>query len=148
MPSLPVDPVLAERVQGVLDVALHRFLGITLLDPADPARGIVLPVEDAALNNAGVLHGGIVPALLDVACYLALLPHLTAQENAVTHDVAASLMRPVPRGARVHLNGEILRRGRNLVFLRAQATVDGAVVASGQVTKTLLRRDPDTAAVT
>lgn len=140
MPPLPADPVLRERVQGVLDIALHRFLGVTLLDEADPSCGIVLPVEAAALNNAGVLHGGLVTGLLDVACYLALLPHLSADENAVTHDVAASLIRAVPGGARVQLRGTVVRRGRSIVFLRAEATVDDAVVAAGQVTKTVVRR--------
>jgi uncharacterized protein (TIGR00369 family) len=133
------DRAVRARVEGVLDIALHRFLGVSLLDPADPARGICFPVEEAALNNAGVLHGGIVTALLDVACYLALLHDLTPDENAVTHDVTASLMRPVPRGARVQVRGSVVRRGRSIVFLRAEATVDGAVVAAGQVTKTLIR---------
>jgi uncharacterized protein (TIGR00369 family) len=132
-------PPLPPRVAGVLNIPLHRFLGITLRDPAHPAAGIVLDVEEPALNNAGVLHGGIVTALLDVACYLALLPELAPEENAVTHDVTASLMRAVPRGARLHLSASVIRRGRSIVFLRAEATVDGAVVAAGQVTKTLVR---------
>lgn len=133
------DPAVRARVRGVLDIALHRFLGVALLDPAEPAGGISFPVEEAALNNAGVLHGGIVTALLDVACYLALLPHLRPDENAVTHDVTASLMRAVPRGTQVQVRGSVVRRGRSIVFLRAEATVDGAVVAAGQVTKTLIR---------
>jgi uncharacterized protein (TIGR00369 family) len=133
------DPGVRARVEGVLDIALHRFLGVALIDPAEPARGISFPVEDAALNNAGVLHGGIVTALLDVACYLALLPDLGPDENAVTHDVTASLMRPVPRGSQVQVRGSVVRRGRSIVFLRSEATVDGAVVAAGQVTKTLIR---------
>ena len=132
------DTVLADRVAGVLDIALHRFLGVALLDASDPSAGIVIDVEDTSLNNAGVLHGGIVTALLDVACYLALLPDLVPGENAVTHDVSASLMRAVPRGARLQISGTLVRRGRRVVFLRAEATVDGAVVAAGQVTKTLV----------
>ena len=66
----------AARVQAVLDIPLHRFLGVRLLDPADPAAGISFPVAEAAQNQAAVLHGGVVTALLDVASYLALLPHL------------------------------------------------------------------------
>ncbi len=58
----------------------------------------------------------------------------------MTHDVTASLMRTVPRGAQVQVRGLVVRRGRSVAFLRAEATVDGAVVAAGQVTKTLIRR--------
>ena len=136
MPS----PSLPPRVEGVLDIPLHRFLGVGLADPAAPEAGVVFDVGEATLNNAGVLHGGIVTALLDVACYLALLPELADDENAVTHDVSASLMRPVPSGSRVQVTGTVVRRGRSVVFLRAEATVDGVVVGAGQVTKTMVRR--------
>ncbi|MGY1709448.1 PaaI family thioesterase [Geodermatophilus sp. SYSU D00758] len=137
---MTADPaVLADRVQGVLDVPLHRWLGLALADPADPRAGIVLPVGPPALNNAGVLHGGIVAALLDVAAYVRLLPDLGAEENAVTHDATSSLLRGVGEGARVLLRAEVVRRGRTLAFLRSEATVDGEVVAMGSVTKSLLR---------
>lgn len=132
------EPGLSPRVVSVLDIALHRFLGVALLDEADPAAGITFTVGDAAVNNADVLHGGIVSALLDVACYLAVLPHLAEQENAVTHDLTASLLRPVARGSDVRVRGTVLRRGRSVVFLRAEATVDDALVAAGQVTKTVV----------
>jgi len=129
---------LATRLQGVLDVPLHRFLGLELADPADPPAGIVLPVGPAALNNAAVLHGGIVAALLDVAAYVRLLPDLAPDENAVTHDATCSLVRAVADGARVLLRADLVRRGRTLAFLRSEATVDGTVVAVGSVTKSLL----------
>ena len=128
----------AARVQAVLDIPLHRFLGVALLDPDDPSAGIWFPVATAAQNNVGVLHGGVVTALLDVSSYLALLPQLAPGENAVTHDLAVSLLRPVAAGSRVELSGSVLRRGHAVAFLRAEARVDGRVVAAAQVTKTLL----------
>jgi uncharacterized protein (TIGR00369 family) len=139
MASLPDDDLLRGRVRTVLDIALHRFLGIALLDPDNPAAGIGLSVGEAAVNNAGVLHGGIATALLDVASYLALLPHLGSEENAVTHDLTASLIRTVPRGALLQVRSSIIRRGRTIVFLRAEATVAGTIVAAGQVTKSIVR---------
>ena len=135
----PPDDVLATRIQGVLDVPLHRWLGIRLADPADPRAGIVLPVEAPALNNAGVLHGGIVSALLDVAAYVCLLPDLAPEENAVTHDATSSLMRSVREGAAVHLRASVAHRGRTVAFLRSEAQAGGRLVAVGQVTKTILR---------
>jgi uncharacterized protein (TIGR00369 family) len=81
-----------------------------------------------------VRHGGVVTTLLDTACYLALLPQLADDEHAVTHDLTVSLIRPVPADARVDVIGSVLRRGRAVAFLRAEATVDGAVVAAAQVT--------------
>jgi uncharacterized protein (TIGR00369 family) len=144
MPSDSAPPhdqaarVQAARVQAVLDIPLHRFVGLELLDPADPAAGIWFPVGLSAQNQARLLHGGVVTALLDVASYLALLPHLAEHEHAVTHDQSVSLLRPVSADQRVEVVGTVLRRGRSVAFLRAEATVDGTLVATGQVTKTVV----------
>jgi uncharacterized protein (TIGR00369 family) len=137
MVPMPVD---ARRVQQVLDIPLHRFLSVTLLDPDDPSAGIAFPVDADAQNQAEVLHGGVVTALLDVASFLALLPELGEDEHAVTHDLSVQLLRPVPGGSRVEVRGTVLRRGRAVAFLRAEALVDGRVVAAAQVTKTLVNR--------
>jgi uncharacterized protein (TIGR00369 family) len=126
------------RAQGLLDIPLHAFLGLAFLDPGDPSQGVTMTVGDASVNNVDVLHGGIHVSLLDVACYLALLPHLGAGENALTHDCAAQLMRGVPRGGVVEVRGELLRRGRTLAFLRAEVRHEGRVVAAGQVTKSVV----------
>lgn len=126
------------RVQAVLDIPLHRFVGMELLDPADPPAGIWFPVGPAAQNQVGLLHGGVVTALLDVAGYLALMRHLTDDEHAVTHDQSVSLLRPVPADRRVELRGTVLRRGRAVAFLRADATVEGTLVATAQLTKTVV----------
>src|SRR4051812_7856844 len=110
-----------------------------LRDPADPAAGVWFPVEPPAQNQAAVLHGGVVTTLLDTTCYLALLPHLSDTEHAVTHDLTVSLLRPVAAGKRVDITGTVLRRGRAVAFLRAEATVGGDVVAAAQVTKSVVR---------
>ena len=139
MGHMPFDSVLSTRVQAVLDIPLHRFLGMQLRDAADPSAGIWFPVDEPAQNQAGVLHGGVIYTLMDVASFLALLPSLSDEEHAVTHDLVVSLMRPVPAGKRVDLTGTVLRRGRAVAFMRAEATVDGEVVAAAQVTKSVVR---------
>ncbi|MFP5369716.1 MAG: hypothetical protein ACLGI3_03080, partial [Actinomycetes bacterium] len=48
------------------------------------------------------------------------------------------LLRPVGAEARVAVVGSVLRRGRSLAFLRAEATVDGRTVAAAQVTKSIV----------
>jgi uncharacterized protein (TIGR00369 family) len=126
------------RVAAVLEIPLNRFLGMRLRDPADPSAGIWFPVGPSTQNQAGLLHGGVVTTLLDTACYLALLPQLSDDEHAVTHDLIVSLLRPVAADQRVDLVGTVLRRGRTLAFLRAEAAVEGQVVAAAQVTKSVV----------
>jgi uncharacterized protein (TIGR00369 family) len=136
---VPSEPETAARVQSVLDIPLNRFLGMQLRDPADPSAGIWFPVDRPAQNQAEVLHGGVVYTLLDVASFLALLPSLSDDEHAVTHDLTVSLLRPVAADERVDVTGTVLRRGRAVAFMRAEATVDGEVVAAAQVTKSVVR---------
>ena len=136
---MPSPTVLAARVQAVLDIPLHRFLGMELRDPAEPSAGIWFPVAGPAQNQAAMLHGGVVYTLLDVASFLALLPHLSDDEHAVTHDLTVSLLRPVSAGRRVDVRGTVLRRGRAVSFMRAEATVEGDIVAAAQVTKSVVR---------
>ena len=136
---MPSDSVLAARVQAVLDIPLHRFLGMQLRDPAEPSAGIWFPVAEPAQNQARVLHGGVVYTLMDVASFLALLPSLSDEEHAVTHDLTVSLIRPVAADQRVDITGTVVRKGRQVAFLRAEATVDGQVVAAAQVTKSVVR---------
>lgn len=139
-PAALLDPdELQRRVDAVLSVPLHRFLGLELADPAEPSAGVAFTVAEPSQSPGGTLHGGVVCALLDVASYLALMPSFAPDEHAVTHDLTASLIRAVPAGSRVELTGSVVRRGRSIAFLRAEARVDGEVVASGQVTKTILR---------
>ena len=136
---MPSPTALTARVQAVLDIPLHQFLGMELRDPAEPAAGIWFPVAGPAQNQAAMLHGGVVYTLLDVASFLALLPHLSDDEHAVTHDLTVSLLRPVTAGKRVDVRGTVLRRGRAVSFMRAEATVEGEIVAAAQVTKSVVR---------
>jgi uncharacterized protein (TIGR00369 family) len=136
---VPSETETAARVQGVLDIPLNRFLGMQLRDPADPSAGVWFPVGPSAQNQAAVLHGGVVTTLLDTASYLALLPQLSDAEHAVTHDLTVSLIRPVAAEERVDVTATVLRRGRAVAFMRAEATVGGELVAAAQVTKSVVR---------
>lgn len=133
------DGAIAARVEAVLGIPFHRFLGMELRDAADPGAGIWFPVAGPTLNPMGSLHAGVMYSLMDVACFLALIGHLGDEEHAVTHDLTVSLLRPVAAGRRVDIVGTVLRRGRAVAFLRAEATVDGEIVAAAQVTKSVVR---------
>ncbi len=127
---------LARKVQQILDVPLHRHLGLVFDGHADGQSHAHFDVgpESAAF---GGLHGGILYLLMDATAMLALLPSLTASQHAVTHDIHCSVMRPVSPGARCRLVGSVLRVGKTLAFVEATASVEGKLVASARVTKSL-----------
>lgn len=133
-----VNDRLHQIAEGVLQVPLHRALGVRLADPARPDRGLEVDVVDLMTNNVGVLHGGLVPTLLDVASYLAVAGTLEEGTNAVTISSTASLLRSVPAGATLRFVGEVGRRGRTMAFLTAEAWQDDRLVATGQVVKAVV----------
>ena len=130
---------MADFYPQVLSIALHRFLGLAALDEQEPARGVWFTVAGPSETPGGYLHGGVVSTVLDVAAFFALIPSLDESENAATVDLSVQLLRQVPTGARVELRGELLRRSRNLAFIRAVTTVDGTTVATAQFTKAISR---------
>ena len=128
-----------DRVQRLLDLPLHRWLGLELADPGDPRAGAVLDVGDLCLGGAGLLHCGIVTAMLDVAADLRLLPELAEGEEAITHDASVSQLRSIRPGERLLLRADLLSKDSRRAYLRSSATVGGEAVALGQATKSLLR---------
>ena len=127
-----------ERLAAILAVPVHRALGLELLDPDDPAAGAAVTLDEMALNAFGILHGGLVPLLLDVAGYLAVIGELGPEENAVTVNVSASLLTGARAGERIEVRGRLDRRGRRLLFASATATRGQQVIATGQLVKAIV----------
>jgi uncharacterized protein (TIGR00369 family) len=127
-----------EIVAAVLELPLHKAVGIELIDANDPARGVFVDVDEKNVNPLGNLHGGIVPLLLDIASYLAAAELFEPGTNAVTASNSVSLLRPVHAGQRIKVTAEVDRLGRNAFFLSARATCDEQLVATGQIVKAVI----------
>jgi len=128
-------------VSGVLDIPLHRALGVRLIDPERPADGVEMDIGELSRNNTGILHGGVVPMLLDVSCYLAALETLEAGTHAVTVNLSTSLLTGASEGV-LACTGQLDRQGRSLLFLSARAMVGDRLVATAQVVKSVVGWSP------
>jgi hypothetical protein len=129
-----------------LDAAIPAGQGIgNALALVLAAVVLVVPRTDGLITRIATISslraepgGGAARRRGDDAARHRLLPGTASpagrRQHAVTHDLTVSLIRPVPADARVDVIGSVLRRGRAVAFLRAEATVDGAVVAAAQVT--------------
>jgi uncharacterized protein (TIGR00369 family) len=126
-----VDP----RSRRALETPLLRFLGAYLVGGDAEARTLSIPLNDNALNAVGALHGGAIATVLDVAAYLAVVPHLAPQEEAITIAFAASYLAAPAGGEKLRVDGSFLRRTRRLAFLSAELRSEGALLALANVTK-------------
>lgn len=132
------DERTAAVLEQVLGLPLHRSLGIDLVDDADPAAGVRVTVGPGLSNPGGMLHGGLVPLLLDVAGFLALLPQLTLDRHAVTVSTASSIIAPARVGDVVRVVPQVDRLGRTQAFLSGRLLVGDRLVATGQVVKAVV----------
>lgn len=117
---------------------LHRAMGVTTIDAADGRAQLEIVVAGDTVNPAGVFHGGVAYCLCDMACYAALLSVLKGDENAVTHDIHVSMLRGARIGDRVRFSARVLKRGRNVAFMEAEAHCGDQLMARATVTKSIL----------
>ena len=126
------------RLQTVLSHPLHQFLGVADIHSNDGHGEIRITVTDQLINPAGLFHGGVVYVLSDVCAYAGLLSLLSDNEEAVTHDLHVSVLRPAMLGDEVVFRSEVVKRGRQLCFLNVTATVDDKIIATARVTKSII----------
>ncbi len=131
------DMTLNARDERVLAVPLNRHLGLTF-DGREGGVAFAHFVVAPELVAFSVLHGGAMYAVFDVMGLLALSPLLADDQHAATHDLHSQMMRTTAPGATVHLAARVLRHGRTLAFLDVQAEVDGKVVATAHITKSIV----------
>lgn len=139
-PEPPSGPALLRRARLAVGLPLPAALGVALLDDADPAAGAVLAVSGLVDGGAGAAHAGALAVLLEAAGYLAVAPSLRADEHAVTHSSATTLVRAAGVGETVIARGALDRRTRRLAFVTVTATVGEDVVARAALVKSVVAR--------
>jgi uncharacterized protein (TIGR00369 family) len=138
--SAPVESTVDEverRSRQALEVPLLRFLQASLVDRVDGCWSIGFTPSLNVLNAVGALHGGVIATVLDVAAYLAVVPHLSAGEEAITIAFAASYIAPAPPDEQLRASGSLIRRTRGLAFASAELRSDSSLLASANVTKAI-----------
>jgi len=90
-------------------------------------------------NPAGLLHGGLLYALCDVAAYCALLSIIDESETGVTHQINVQVLRPVKLRSQIKVEGHVVKRGKSLAFIETKAYVADKLVAMASITKSMIK---------
>lgn len=134
---------LSDIRDAVLDLPFHKACELAL-DHFESGRArLAFAVNDFTGNPQGVLHGGILYALMDVACFFALCTQLQREQHAVSVEVNTSVLRAAKKDETVWLESQVDRVGRNLAAMRCEAYAEDAqgtrrLIATGSVTKAIL----------
>lgn len=137
--SQPVDIEEARKLaKGYLDVPIHRFLGARLDSLTLEECTISFDTSERLLTPAKTLHAVAIYTALELANVFAILPHLRANETAMSIQHSVSLIGTVAGiNKRVIVRSKMLKRGGALAFFEAEAydASNMSILAKGQTTK-------------
>ncbi len=103
-----------------------REIGMRLHHSQDGEALISVPYQVKLVGDpeTGVLHGGVITALLDTACGSAVLSMPQKLTGCATLDLRIDYMRPATVGLTVYAKAECYRMTRSIGFARAVAYHD------------------------
>ena len=127
-----------DRLDKIRNHPLHKHLGVIAISAEDLAANLSAVVCENAVNPSGFYHGGVVYTLCDVCAYAAVLSSLPLDNDAVTHDIHVSMLRPAREGERIEYKARIRKLGRSLCFIDVDVSCDDRLIATARVTKTIV----------
>ncbi len=100
-----------------------KALGITIEDLGDDWCRFVMPYDLRFVGNpeTGVLHGGVITALLDGCSGIAVFARLAQLQPIATLDLRIDYLRPAEPGKAVRAHAHCYHMTRNVAFTRAVA---------------------------
>ncbi len=138
MPDFPnFDPDTAAAAANFEDrTGLGAFLGINVLDVGPGTMRCTLAVRDELLNPFGMLHGGVVTALIDHVLGAVCYPVIPRGTWSATTEFKVNLLAPI-RDGDVVADAEIVSMTRRTAVVRIDVQNNDRLVALAQGTVTL-----------
>lgn len=138
------DPAgLAATLATLHGIAFHRWAGISPPERhGDGTVSVTVAAEGAVTMPFGGMHGGVLTGLYEFPALAALLPDLAPDEWAVTADIHARNIGAVRSGDVVTITGRLVRRGRGIAFVEAEAMAGDRLVGRASITKALVPAPP------
>jgi uncharacterized protein (TIGR00369 family) len=101
----------------------NRAIGLRVTDFADGECRCQLPYDEKLVGNpaTGVLHGGVITALLDAACGAAVFIKLQSAMRIATLDLRIDYLKPATPGETVQAHATCYKITRHVAFTRAVA---------------------------
>jgi uncharacterized protein (TIGR00369 family) len=135
---MSTQPKRAAFPQVVVPADAAPFLDLLQTGPIEAGDGkarLELAVRQQHLRPLGIMHGGVVAALLDTVIGVAAFSQAPADHYAVTVQLNVNFIRPAWEGETLLATGEVLHTGRQTAVGRGEVrNAAGILVASGSAT--------------
>ncbi|MFQ5671015.1 MAG: PaaI family thioesterase [Acidobacteriota bacterium] len=113
---------------------MHDLLGFSMLERETGHVVLAAEVRADLKNRRGVLHGGVVSALLDSALGGAVVAGIDPEEWCATLQLSVQFVSGARHGP-LRADGRLIRRTRQCAFARGEVhDAAGQLVATGQGT--------------
>jgi len=98
-------------------------LGMTIVEAKAREAWITLPYDKKLIGNVetGVIHGGVITAMLDNACGAAVQLALTERMSIATLDLRIDYMKPATPGEALMGHAHCYKVTKNIAFVRGTA---------------------------
>ncbi|MEE9452793.1 MAG: PaaI family thioesterase [Paracoccaceae bacterium] len=113
--------------QFISAIPHSRDLGMRIDALGDGEATLSIAYDERFIGDpeTGVLHGGVVTALLDTAAGAAVVSHADSHGGTATIDLRIDYMRPATPHQRITAHAECYRVTRSVAFVRATAHDEG-----------------------
>ncbi len=133
-------PNLARVVASFASLPHARFLGMRC-DEIGPGRATLsVPYQDRLIGNckSGVLHGGVITALLDTLSWLVVAAAVPEETAVATLDLRIDYLRPAQPGQTIRATAQCFKVTSNVAFTRGVAYHERAEDPIAQLTGTCM----------
>lgn len=119
----------------------NRFLGMRLLRRSTAVAEVELPLRPEFVQEEGVVQGGFVAALADIAAVYVLWPDLPPQRAMTSIEFKLNFLGPArPDAGPLRAVGTLLRQGRTIAVCESEVFQAGDRIAKGTFTYLLRER--------
>jgi len=100
-----------------------RALGLTITDVKPAHAWLTVPYDKKLIGNVetGVIHGGVITAMLDNACGVAVQLALPDRSSIATLDLRIDYMKPATPGEALTGHAHCYKLTKNIAFVRGTA---------------------------
>ena len=124
-------PPVPEGYESVFESGFNGFLGpIYMKEISDQRRHFILPVRPEHLNAGGVVHGGVLMSLADVALGVTVVR--TTGRAAATISLDSNFLAAGKLGEMLEAEAEVTRATRDVVFVKGRVYTEARTLLTAQ----------------